>query len=176
MFAASLVQVMPVGVTLFRELRVVVVIADDGLSSGDGFRLGGQCLNEVFHRIGWAIKQRAVQIDLVQIGRTLLREVTVTINKAGQHGLAAQVDNFADLRRIKIALRLGVRFGTYENDLAVQCCDDIGFLGIVGVFGFLCCFRNGVDFTITVYGIGNSVRSIQLHTAAEDQHERCCER
>ncbi|WP_353886893.1 hypothetical protein, partial [uncultured Bilophila sp.] len=90
------------------------------------------------------------------------------VDEAGQHGFAAQVDNFADLVLIKESLSLGIRFRTHKNDFAVQSCNDVNLFCILNVFSFLHRFRNRVDFTIAVYGIGNFVRSIQLHTAAEN--------
>ncbi|MFQ8736050.1 MAG: hypothetical protein ACLSAH_08520 [Bilophila wadsworthia] len=87
------------------------------------------------------------------------------VDEAGQHGFAAQVDNFADLVLIKESLSLGIRFEPTKMICRSELQRRQPFC-ILNVFSFLHRFRNRVDFTIAVYGVSDLVGSVQLHTAA----------
>ena len=167
MLRAGLIQIVTIWMTLFRNHGVVIV---GTLYPVPGLSVVGLDLeqsDQIVH-IDDRAERRAVQVNVEQVDLALAGKMAVPVHEAGQHGLAAQIDDFVDLRRIKIALRFGVGFRAHKDDLAIQRCDNVSFFGICDVFGFLCRFRNGIDFTIVVYGIGNFVRSIQLHTAAEN--------
>ena len=167
MCRADLVQIITVRVTFFRDYGVVIVGTQDPSPGLSVVGLDLEQSDQIVH-INDRAERWAVQVNIEQIDLALAGKMAVSIHEAGQHGLAAQIDDFVDLRRIKIALRFGVGFRAHKDDLAIQRCDNVSFFGICDVFGFLCRFRNGIDFTIVVYGIGNFVRSIQLHTAAEN--------
>ena len=162
------IKVLTRGMLHLRDQRIIITITyDQGIVITNKLGLLLESCNIVGYA-GHFAERIAIQIYLIEIAVSLLGEMPVPVDEAGQHGFAAQIDNFVDLGLIKIALCLGVGFGTHKNDLAVQCGNDFGFLGVIDVLGLLHRFRNGIDFTIVVYGIGNFVRSIQLHTAAEN--------
>ena len=167
MCRADLVQIITVRVTFFRDYGVVIVGTQDPSPGLSVVGLDLEQSDQIVH-IDDRAERRAVQVNVEQIDLALAGKMAVPVHEAGQHGLAAQIDDFVDLRRIKVALRFGVGFRAHKDDLAIQRCDNVSFFGICDVLGFLCRFRNGINFTIVVYGIGNFVRSIQLHTAAEN--------
>jgi len=175
MLRADLIQIVTIRMTLFRNHGVVIVgtlYPVPGFGIVSLHRKQPDKISHVFNRA----ERGTVQIDVEEVNLALTGKVAVPVNETGQHGFAAQIDNFVDLGLIKIALRLGVGFGTHKNDLAVQCGNDFGFLGVIDVLGLLHRFRNGINFTIMVYGISQSVGSVQLHTAAENHRHNGRER
>ena len=168
MLSAGLVKVISGGMNLLKQLCIVVVVADDGLTGRRDFCFVGKRFNQLVHAVDSTIKQRAIQIDFIKIAFSLLGKVPVPIHKTGEHGFPAQVNDLIDIGNTEKALALCVRLGAGKDDFAVQGGDDVNSSGIVALSRFGCGFRNGIDFTIVIDRIGNFVRSIQLHAAAEE--------
>ena len=64
MLSAGLVKVISGGMNLLKQLCIVVVVADDGLTGRRDFCFVGKRFNQLVHAVDSTIKQRAIQIDL----------------------------------------------------------------------------------------------------------------
>ena len=93
----------------------------------------------------------------------------MTVNKAGQHGLAAQVDDLVDLAVIEVAKFRGFQLGPHKDDLAVQRGDDFSLFRVLDVLGLFHRFRNGVNLTVMVDRIRKFLCGIQLHASTKNQ-------
>ena len=71
---------------LLKQLCIVVVVADDGLTGRRDFCFVGKRFNQLVHAVDSTIKQRAIQIDFIKIAFSLLGKVPVPIHKTGEHG------------------------------------------------------------------------------------------